>query len=337
MDPDVLTLIALVGMAAISAAGIVWVFVVPSSDRRAARRKAHQDRARDTGPRKVGGVEVAAEARRRRQTQAARGNAQEHRREAEAGQPAVAVQADRTRRPELERAQLRHLLGGVAACVFALFGVIMFAPLMALPVLLFIRRVSAFRAGFSAFSPSAGRTSSSTSFPNAVDIIVRGIKAGLPLNDCLRMIASEAEEPVRSEFKIIVEAQTMGLSIADAVERIYERMPLPRGELLRHRDRHPAALEAAIWRKALSNLSKVLARSQEAQGQDRGAQPGGQGLGRDHWLAACRRRAGRVHHQRPDYISLLWTEPLGQIMIGGCAVWMLMGILIMRTMINFKI
>ena len=43
-------------------------------------------------------------------------------------------------------------------------------------------------------------------FPDAVDVIVRGVKAGLPLGDCLRIIANETPEPVRSEFKTIVEA-----------------------------------------------------------------------------------------------------------------------------------
>ena len=62
-------------------------------------------------------------------------------------------------------------------------------------------------------------------FPNALDVIVRGIKSGLPLNDCLRIIASEAQEPVKTEFRIIVEAQTLGLSLTDAATKLYERMP----------------------------------------------------------------------------------------------------------------
>jgi tight adherence protein B len=64
-------------------------------------------------------------------------------------------------------------------------------------------------------------------FPNAVDIITRGVKAGLPLGDCLRVNAAESAEPVRSEFRQIAEAQTMGLSTGEAVERIVERVPIP--------------------------------------------------------------------------------------------------------------
>ncbi len=46
--------------------------------------------------------------------------------------------------------------------------------------------------------------------PNAIDVIVRGIQAGLPLGDCMRMIAGEAQEPLRGEFRAIIEAQTLG-------------------------------------------------------------------------------------------------------------------------------
>ena len=64
-------------------------------------------------------------------------------------------------------------------------------------------------------------------FPNALDVIVRATRAGLPLNDGLRLIASESAELVRSEFKRIVEAQQMGLSIPEAVGKMPDTMPCP--------------------------------------------------------------------------------------------------------------
>ena len=42
-----------------------------------------------------------------------------------------------------------------------------------------------------------------------------------------------------------------------------------------------------------------------------------------------------VYITSPQYITLLWTEPLGRIMLAGCVIWMSMGILVMRKMINF--
>ena len=63
-------------------------------------------------------------------------------------------------------------------------------------------------------------------FPNAVDVVIRGVKAGLPLGDCLRIIATESPEPLKSEFRQVVEAQAVGLTVAEAVERMAERVPV---------------------------------------------------------------------------------------------------------------
>ena len=62
--------------------------------------------------------------------------------------------------------------------------------------------------------------------PNAMDVIVRGVRSGLPLGDCLRIIAAEAQEPVRSEFRTIVESQALGISVGDSIAKLYERVPV---------------------------------------------------------------------------------------------------------------
>ena len=87
-------------------------------------------------------------------------------------------------------------------------------------------------------------------FPDAVDVIVRGIKAGLPLRDCLRIIANEAQEPVKSEFKAIVETQTIGMPIGEACAKLYERMPLPEANFF--------GIVISIQQKAGGNLSEAL-------------------------------------------------------------------------------
>jgi len=170
-------------------------------------------------------------------------------------------------------------------------------------------------------------------FANAVDIIVRGIKSGLPLTDCMKIIADEAPEPVRTEFAELVEQQNVGVPISKAFERMYDRMPLQEVNFF--------AIVVAIQMQtggnlaeALSNLSTVLrdryrlqakvqAYSAEAKASAMiiGALPPIVGIA--------------VYMTSPDYISLLWTVELGKVMLLGGAVWMLMGILVMRKMINF--
>lgn len=170
-------------------------------------------------------------------------------------------------------------------------------------------------------------------FPDAVDVIVRGIKAGLPLLDSLKLIAGEAEEPVRSEFRSIIDTQTIGIPIGEACLKLYERMPLPEanffGIVISIQQRAGGNLS-----EALGNLSRVLrdrkkmkakikAMSMEAKASATiiGALP----------IAVMT----LVYITSPQYISLLWTEPLGRLMLAASLVWMSVGIFVMRRMINF--
>jgi tight adherence protein B len=170
-------------------------------------------------------------------------------------------------------------------------------------------------------------------FPDAVDIIVRGVRAGLPLLDCLKMIATESPEPVRSEFRSIIETQAIGIPLGEACAKLYEDMPLPEANFF--------GIVVSIQQKsggnlseALGNLSRVLrdrkkmkakikAMSQEAKSSAAiiGALP----------IAVMT----LVYITSPQYISLLWTQPLGRVMLAASAVWMFAGVMVMKKMINF--
>lgn len=170
-------------------------------------------------------------------------------------------------------------------------------------------------------------------FPDAVDVIVRGIKAGLPLMDSLRVIAAEAEEPVRSEIRSILETQTVGIPLGDACQKLYERMPLAEANFF--------GIVIAIQQKAggnlseaLGNLSKVLRDRKRMKGKI-------QAMSQEAKASAAIIGALPivvmvvVWLTTPGYISLLWTHPTGQLMLAGSAVWMFMGCMVMRKMINF--
>ncbi|MCA3622702.1 MAG: type II secretion system F family protein [Methylobacterium sp.] len=172
-------------------------------------------------------------------------------------------------------------------------------------------------------------------FPNAIEAIVRGIKSGLPLNDCLRLIANEAKDPLKAEFRYIVEAQQMGVSIADSIMKIYERIPLSEVNFF--------AIVIQIQMKSggnlgeiLLNLSKVIrdrkrlrdkvdAMSQEAKSSAGiiGALPAL--VGGLTWLGS------------PEYIQLMWTTKAGLVGLGICVTIMAFGVFVMKKMINFEI
>lgn len=170
-------------------------------------------------------------------------------------------------------------------------------------------------------------------FANAIDVVVRGIKAGLPINDCLNVIASESPAPVGPEFREVVEGQKLGVTLQQGLERMYEHVPVSEVSFL--------AIVIAIQQQtggnlaeALANLSKVLRdrkkmaariRSMSQEAKSSASIIGFLPIG----------VMGLVYMSTPQYIALLWTEQLGHVMLLGSAFWMMCGILVMRKMINF--
>jgi len=169
--------------------------------------------------------------------------------------------------------------------------------------------------------------------PDAVDIIVRGVKAGLPLLDCLKMIINEAPEPLKSEFRTIIETQAVGMPLGEACVKLYERMPVPEANFF--------GIVIAIQQKAGGNLSEALGNLSRVL-RDRKKMKGKiQAMSTEAKASAMIIGAlpiavmTLVYITSPDYITLLFTEPVGRLMLAGCAVWMMMGVLVMRKMINF--
>ena len=172
-------------------------------------------------------------------------------------------------------------------------------------------------------------------FPNAVDVIVRGIRSGLPLGDCLRVIASESAEPVKSEFRHIVESQSIGLSMSEAVERIVDRVPIPEANFF--------AIVISIQQKAggnlseaLSNLSRVLRDRKKMKAKVKAvaseANASAMIIGSMPFIVGF-----LIYLTSPKYLELLWTTTTGRMMLVVAAVWMSIGIAVMRKMISFEV
>lgn len=170
-------------------------------------------------------------------------------------------------------------------------------------------------------------------FANAIDVIVRGVKAGLPLNDCVKIIASEAAEPVKSEFRIISETQALGLTLADAVAKLTERVPVSEANFF--------AIVVAIQQRtggnlaeALGNLSRVLRERRKMKGKisamSMEAKASAVIIGSLPAIVMF-----LVYLTSPKYIMLLFTEPVGHVILGCSISWMFIGIMVMRKMINF--
>jgi tight adherence protein B len=170
-------------------------------------------------------------------------------------------------------------------------------------------------------------------FPDAVDIIVRGIKAGLPLLDSLKIITVDAPEPVKSEFRAIVETQTIGLPLGEACGKLFERMPLPEANFF--------GIVISIQQKAGGNLSEALGNLSKVLRDRKRMKAKIQAMSMEAKASASIIGAlpiavmAIVWLTSPNYIELLWLEPLGRLMLAGSAFWMFCGVMVMRKMINF--
>jgi tight adherence protein B len=170
-------------------------------------------------------------------------------------------------------------------------------------------------------------------FPDAVDTIVRGIKAGLPLLDSMRMIAAEAPEPIRSEFRTIMETQSIGMPIGEAVTKLYDRIPVPEANFF--------AIVIAIQQKSGGNLSEALGNLSRVLRDRKKMKAKIQAISMEAKASAaiigCLPLAVMtiVYVTSPAYIELLWTHPMGRFMLACSAGWMMMGVMVMRKMINF--
>jgi tight adherence protein B len=169
--------------------------------------------------------------------------------------------------------------------------------------------------------------------PDAVDVIVRGIKAGLPLFESIKVVAADAPEPLKGEFLAIIETQAIGMPLGEACARLFDRMPVPEANFF--------GIVIAIQQKsggnlseALGNLSKVLRdrkkMAEKIQAMSMEAKASAGIIGSLPPIVML-----LVYLSTPDYISLLWTHPTGQLMLCGCVIWMSCGIFVMKRMINF--
>jgi len=172
-------------------------------------------------------------------------------------------------------------------------------------------------------------------FPNAVDIIVRGIKSGMPLGDCLTVAATESKEPVGPEFSLILDKMQMGMPLSEAIHNIPKRVPLQETNFLAIVITIQAQAGGSLS-EALSNLSKTLRQRKEMKGKIRAvsqeAKSSAAIIGALPFLVTL-----MLYVVAPDYIRLLVDTKIGLILVGIGLFWMSLGILVMRKMIDFKI
>lgn len=171
-------------------------------------------------------------------------------------------------------------------------------------------------------------------FANAIDAIVRSVKSGLPTTEALKIVAREMPEPVSGEFHKLVESMRVGVTMEQALKRMHDAMPTSEvsffGIVMTIQQKSGGNLS-----EALSNLSGVLRDRKRLQGKIKAmsseAKASAMIIGSLPVVVGT-----LVYLTTPDYIKLLFTERMGNVMLACCAIWMGAGIAVMKKMISFK-
>ena len=171
-------------------------------------------------------------------------------------------------------------------------------------------------------------------FANSIDVIVRSVRSGLPVNEALKIVGKESPEPVGSEFRALLDGLKIGVPLDQGLKRMYDNMPTPEVSFF--------AIVMSIQLKsggnlseALSNLSSVLRDRKRLQGKIKAMSS--EAKASAGIIGSLPVVVGTlVYLTSPEYIKLLFTERMGNLMLAGCAIWMSIGVAVMRKMISFK-
>jgi tight adherence protein B len=318
--------LALAFLAATAIGGVAWVFIYPllSGERKAENRRASVAKAEPPAAR---GADKTQRSRREQVESSLKELEARRQKESKIALSTRLMQAglDWT-------TQKFMIVSGVLAAICFVIAILAGGGLLAAGGL-------AFAAGFGlprwalSFLKKRREKNFLKALPDAVDVIVRGIKAGLPLFESIKVVAADAPEPLKGEFLAIIETQAIGMPLGEACARLFERMPVPEANFF--------GIVIAIQQKsggnlseALGNLSKVLRdrkkMAEKIQAMSMEAKASAGIIGSLPPIVML-----LVYLSTPEYISLLWTHPTGQLMLVGCVVWMSIGIFVMKKMINF--
>lgn len=171
-------------------------------------------------------------------------------------------------------------------------------------------------------------------FADALDVVVRGIRSGLPLGECINIIGREMADPLGAEFRLIAEGQKLGLTLQDALTRAVERMPTTEFRFF--------AIVLTIQQQTGGNLAETLAKLSDVlrsrkrmrdkvQAYASEAKASAAIIGSLPIAVTC-----LLSVAAPDYIGVMFHTGTGHFLLGIGVTVMGVGVLVMRKMTNFE-
>jgi len=227
-----------------------------------------------------------------------------------------------------------YIASAVTAAIMGLIGLVSGQQLIVTAGLAFIGGLGLPR-WFVAFAKKRRQKKFAVEFSNAIDVITRGVKSGLPVNECLKIISQEAPKPVCEEFHQLVEGLRIGLTLEQALDRMHERMPLNEvrffGIVLLIQQQTGGNLA-----EALGNLSGVLRGRKTMEGKVKAlsaeAKASAMIIGALPFLVMT-----AVNFMSPGYLDPLFTTKPGNFILLAAGFWFCLGVFVMRNMSQIKV
>lgn len=172
-------------------------------------------------------------------------------------------------------------------------------------------------------------------FPDAIELMVRGLRSGLPISETVSVVGQEIPGPVGVEFKEIADKMRIGKTMEVAMQDTADRLKTPEFQffviaLAIQRETGGNLAEtlgnlADVLRKRAQMKLKIKAMSSEAKASA--------------WIVGALPFIvfGLVYSMNPEYLQGFFTEQRLMIAGVGGLIWMSLGVFIMAKMVNFEI
>jgi tight adherence protein B len=172
-------------------------------------------------------------------------------------------------------------------------------------------------------------------FPDALDMIVRSVRSGFPLSVALQMLAENSENPVREEFRQVVDEIALGRSLQQALGRLASRIHEP--------DIRFFVVVLSVQQETggnlaeiVNNLSSVIRKRKQLRNKIRALTSEGRATA---WVLGLLPVAVflALYFLQPGYLSAFWTDSLGQTFFATAVGLIALCAFVVRQMINVEI
>ncbi len=172
-------------------------------------------------------------------------------------------------------------------------------------------------------------------FPDAIDLVVRGVRSGLPIGESIKSIAKEMPAPISEEFSKVNDSMKLGQTVEKALWECSARLDMPEVKFF--------VIALSIQRETGGNLAETLDNLSQILRKRRFMQLKIKAMSSEARASAMIIGSlpfimfGILMLMNPKYVGLLLSDPRGHVLVGIGLGLIFLGNFIMRKMASFKI